>query len=161
MHAKKSILAALLTALLLAVTGTAVLAQDDIDRHRECGYCGMDRKAYGYSRMLVRYGDGTEIGVCSLHCAVVEISGNPGKKVKQLLVAGRDSRKLIDAESAIWVMGGRKPGVMTKRPKWAFATRGAAEAFIRSHGGEIVSWAQALDAAREATAKRHPRCCPV
>jgi copper chaperone NosL len=161
MHAKKSILAALLATLLLATTGMAVLAQDDIDRHRACGFCGMDRKAYGYSRMLVRYGDGTEIGVCSLNCAVIEISGNPGKKVKQLLVADRDSRKLIDAETAIWVMGGSKPGVMTKRPKWAFASRGAADAFIRSHGGEIVSWAQALDAARLATAKGCPYGCPV
>ncbi len=48
-----------------------VLAQDDIDAHRSCASCGMDRKAYGYSRMLIQYEDGAMVGTCSLHCAVV------------------------------------------------------------------------------------------
>jgi len=60
-----------------------------------------------------------------------------------------------NAETAIRVMGGRKPGVMTKRPKWAFASPVAGDAFIKSHGGEIVSWGRALDAAREGAAKKH------
>jgi copper chaperone NosL len=46
-----------------------VLAQEDIKEHRDCIYCGMDRKAYGFSRMLIRYDDGTAVGVCSVHCA--------------------------------------------------------------------------------------------
>jgi hypothetical protein len=109
----------------------------------------MDRKGYGYSRMLILYQDGSESGVCSLHCVAVETAANPGKAVKSLRAADRESRELIAAETAIWVMGGRKRGVMTAVPKWAFGSTAAAEAFVREHGGEIVPWAVALDAARK------------
>jgi nitrous oxide reductase accessory protein NosL len=149
MHSKKRVPAALLAALLLCTTGMAALAQEDINRHRECNHCGMDRKAFGYSRMLIRYEGGTEIGVCSLHCAVVEISGNRGKKVKELLVADRDGRELVSVEKAVWVLGGKKPGVMTRRAKWAFATKEGAAAFVKAYGGEIVPWSRAFEAALE------------
>jgi nitrous oxide reductase accessory protein NosL len=42
---------------------------------------------------------------------------------------------------------------MTQRPKWAFATKPAAEAFIVEYGGTIVSWDEALAAAREEAAR--------
>jgi len=142
-------LAGILAAALLFLAGAPAPAQDDIDRHSSCGHCGMSRKAYGYSRMLIRYQDGSEAGVCSLHCAAVELAASGGRTVKSILVADRGTRELIDAGTAIWVMGGRKRGVMTQHPKWAFASRGAAEAFVREHGGEIVPWADALRAARE------------
>ncbi len=133
----------------LAMAGTIAHARDDIDEHRECIHCGMDRKAYGYSRMLLLYEDGGQAGVCSLHCAVVECDAGKGRKVKTFLVADRDTRNLTDAGKAIWVIGGKKRGVMTQRAKWAFATTGAAQAFINKYGGKIVSWDEALAAARE------------
>jgi nitrous oxide reductase accessory protein NosL len=136
-------------AALLLIGGTLALAQEDVGAFRECQYCGMDRKAYGFSRMVVRYQDGSSAGVCSLHCAVTEMAANPGKPVRQLQVADRDTRELVDAEGATWVLGGRKRGVMTMRAKWAFATRAAAEAFLREQGGELVPWEKALEAARE------------
>jgi hypothetical protein len=135
----------------LALVGAAAVeaAEDDVAVHRECGFCGMDRKAYGYSRALVRWGDGAEVGTCSLHCAVVELGGHPGRALGALLVADRDTHALVDAAAATWVIGGRRKGVMTQRPKWAFATREAAEAFVRAEGGEVVGWDAALAAARE------------
>ncbi len=133
---------------LLLMAGATAYAQEDISEHRNCAHCGMDRKAYGYSRMLIVYDDGSKVGVCSLHCAVVELNAS-GRKVKSLLVADRDTRSLIDAETAVWVMGGKKRGVMTQRPKWAFSTKAAAQAFVDSNGGTIVSWADVLAAARE------------
>ena len=45
-------------------------------------------------------------------------------------------------------MRGKKRGVMTHLPKWAFQTRISAEDFIRTNGGEIVSWSDAVAAAR-------------
>jgi nitrous oxide reductase accessory protein NosL len=131
----------------------AAFAQDDIEKHRSCAYCGMDRKAYGFSRMVIHYEDGATVGVCSLHCAVKELSANQGRTVKALLVADRNSRELIDAVKAVWVMGGAKRGVMTQQPKWAFATKPPAEAFIVEYGGTIVSWDEALAAAREEAAR--------
>ncbi len=148
MTTKQGVLAALLAAVAVLGPGTG-LAQDDIRRHRDCADCGMDRKAYGYSRMLIGFRDGSEVGVCSLHCAVVELDRSPRREPAFLQVADRDSRRLINAETAFWVVGGRKPGVMTKRPKWAFATVAGAEAFVRSNGGDIVPFARALAAARE------------
>ena len=146
----KPIFARILAVALLCIAGTAAFAQDDIREHRSCGYCGMSRKGYGYSRMLIRYQDGSEAGVCSLHCTVVDIDANPGKTVKSISVADRDTRELIDAETAVWVMGGRRPGVMTKVAKWAFRSRAEAEAFVAEYGGKIVAWPEALSAAREA-----------
>ncbi len=137
----------------LALCCRLVLAFDDIDAHRSCVFCGMDRKAFGYSRMLIRYEDGSEAGVCSLHCAVIEMDANSSRKVKALLVADRDTRVLLDAEQAFWVAGGTKHGVMTERPSWAFSTKAAAEAFIKEYKGSLVSWADVLAAAREEAGK--------
>jgi nitrous oxide reductase accessory protein NosL len=135
--------------LALLCAGTLAFSQEDITAHRFCAYCGMDRKAYGFSRMLIHYEDGSAAGVCSLHCAVIELNANQNRAVKALLVADRDNRDLVDAVKATWVIGGSKRGVMTQRPKWAFRTKAAAEAFIKDYGGAIVSWAEALASARE------------
>jgi copper chaperone NosL len=132
-----------------------VLAQDDLDAHRSCANCNMDRKAYGYSRMLIQYEDGAMVGTCSLHCAVVELDANQGRTVKSLRVADRDSRALIEVEHAIWVMGGGKRGVMTQHPTWAFQSKAGAEAFIKANGGKIITWAEALATAREEVVQKH------
>jgi copper chaperone NosL len=139
---------------IFGVVGWTVGARDDIDLHRSCEQCGMDRKAFGYSRMLVIYEDGASVGVCSLNCAVVEIDAHKGRKVKSLLVADRDSKSMIDAEKAVWVMGGKKRGVMTSRPKWAFETKSAAQTFIDGNGGETIGWTEVLAAAREDAAPK-------
>lgn len=133
----------------LSIAASAVLAGSDIDDYRSCSECGMDRKAYGYSRMIVSYRDGATVGVCSLHCAVSDMDARKRRDAASLMVADRDSRLLIDAETAVWVMGGRKRGVMTRRAKWAFATREAAQSFVNSNGGQIISWDAVLQAARE------------
>lgn len=137
---------ALLAVLIAAAT---VSARDDISEHRDCLHCGMDRKAFGFSRMLITYADGLSVGVCSLHCAAVELGANPARTVKTIEVADRDTRALISAQQAFWVMGGKKQGVMTQRPKWAFASKASAEAFVAANGGKLVTWDEALSAARE------------
>jgi len=139
----------LVAAGLLLAAGALASGQEDLPLHRECSYCGMDRKAYGFSRALVRYQDGSEVGTCSLHCAVTELDAHSDKALKALLVADRDTHQLLDAATASWVMGGRKRAVMAARPKWAFATPEAAAAFVRDHGGEVIDWPRALAAARE------------
>jgi copper chaperone NosL len=139
----------LFAVLMLLMKLPAVSAADDIDEHRSCIHCGMDRKAYGFSRMLVQYEDGSSAGLCSLRCVVVELDANPKRTVKAILAADRTERTLIDAEKAVWVMGGVKRGVMTTRPKWAFSTKAAADAFMEDYGGAIVTWNEALAAARE------------
>jgi copper chaperone NosL len=162
LHIPSRLQPALLLLLLLLLCCGQASAQDsgDIDLHRHCHNCGMDRKSYGYSRMLLRYADGTETGVCSLNCAVVELDKEKGgqKKGRQdpaLLVADRDTLELIEARSAYWVMGGNKRGVMTARPKWAFAAKEGAQAFIRTNGGTLVGWEEVLGAAQADALAHH------
>lgn len=146
----------LMVAMLLSLIALESFADTDIDQQRNCAHCGMDRKLYGYSRMLIRYADGSQAGVCSLHCTVTELNEHKDKKVENLLVADRDSHTLIEAGKASWVIGGRKRGVMTQRPKWAFATSAAALAFIAGNGGVLAGWDEVLAAAREdAAPKQH------
>ena len=47
------------------------------------------------------------------------------------------------------MIGGSKPGVMTKRAKWAFADKPAAEAFIKENGGQLASFDDAMKATYE------------
>ena len=95
----------------------------------------MDRKMYAYSRVLLRYSDGSEVGLCSLHCAGIELALHPEKGPAQIMAGTYDHGKLVDAEKAVWVLGGSKQGVMSIRGKWAFEKKEDAEAFMRESGG--------------------------
>lgn len=139
------ILSGVLAAVLL-LTGVAGYAETmpDIQAHQNCKYCGMDREKFGHSRMLIEYGDGSATGLCSIHCAAIELSQAFDKDPKALLVADYNKKNLIDAEKASWVIGGNKPGVMTKVGKWAFADKKDAEAFIKENGGKIGNFDDAM-----------------
>lgn len=139
----------LLGALLFYTAAAYTAPPDDIATQRSCRHCGMDRKAYGYSRMLITYADGSSSGVCSLNCAVTEMSAKKGRPLRSILVADRNSRELLPAEQAFWTLGGTKKGVMTHRPKWAFTTKAAADEFVARYGGTVVSWPAALAAAEK------------
>lgn len=141
-----------------------VLAGSDIGEFPSCAHCGMDRQAFDYSRMLVVYEDGASVGTCSLACAEKELSGNRDRKVRAVKVADYGTRELLDAEKAFWVVGGSRQGVMTRTPKWAFAGKAGAEAFVKENGGTLSTWAEALKAASEErtggkTAGKKCGCC--
>ena len=107
----------------------------------------MDREAYARSRMLIVYSDDTTVGVCSLHCAVANMKQNKDKQVVSLLVADYATKQLIDARTAIWVVGGKEAGVMTSVAKWAFGGTEGAENFVRENGGQVSSYEQVMSAA--------------
>jgi len=122
---------------------------DDIKMYPACKYCGMDRAKFAHSRVLLTYDDGTAVGTCSLHCAAVDLAINIDKTPKSVQVGDYMTKNLIDAESATWVLGGSKMGVMTKKAKWAFATQEAAANFIKGNGGEKAGYDQAIKASYE------------
>ncbi len=124
-------------------------AQEDIKKHASCKYCGMDREKFAQSRMLIEYDDGTTVGTCSIHCTAVDLALNIDKTPKSVQVADAGSKKLIDAEKAVWVIGGNKPGVMTKRAKWAFEEKDDADKFIKENGGTLATFDEAMKAAYE------------
>jgi copper chaperone NosL len=141
-----------LTALFLFLTMSSLsfaAALTDIEKHHSCSLCGMDREKFAQSRILIEYDDGTSLGTCSLHCAAVDLANNIDKTPKYVGVGDYHSKKLIDAEKAFWVKGGRKPGVMTQNAKWAFEEKRAAEEFIKENGGVLVAFDEAIKAAYE------------
>jgi len=121
-------------------------AQDDVVSQPTCPYCGMDRHKFAHSRVVVEYDNGFPPGFCSLHCAAVDMAVNIDKAPVKIEVGDYNSKALIDAESAFWVIGGDKMGVMTHRAKWAFAKKSEAEAFIAANGGELADFETAMEA---------------
>lgn len=121
----------------------------DVKEGPTCKHCGMDRAKFASTRMVVEFDDGSKLHACSLHCVAVDLALQIDKTPVAIKVADADRKALVDAESALWVLGGNKPGVMTKRAKWAFSDRDAARRFVRENGGAVVSFEDAMRAAYE------------
>jgi len=138
-----------LAALFVLFLPSLASADDDLAKHKSCTYCGMDREKWNFSRVFIEYDDGSTDGTCSLHCAAVSLALNLDKAPAAIWVADYDTRQLIRAEDAVWVVGGSKPGVMSKRAKWAFADQAASRAFIGANGGTEAVFEQAVKVAYE------------
>jgi nitrous oxide reductase accessory protein NosL len=136
---------------LLALTVLAAYGQlaADIQQHPACKYCGMDRQKFDFSRMLIEYSDGSSMGSCSLHCTAVDLANSIDKTPQVIKVADFNTKALVDGEKAVWVLGGKKPGVMTKRAKWAFEKKPDAEKFVKENEGQMVGFEDAMKASYE------------
>ena len=135
--------------LCLSLFAVVAFAVDKVESPDFCKHCGMDRTKFSHSRMLVEYDDGSSTGTCSIHCMAVELANHIDKTPKSLKVADYNTKNLIDSETACWVIGGDKQGVMTGRAKWAFAAKSDAEAFIKVSKGSIGTFDDAIKAAYE------------
>ncbi len=136
---------------ILFLTGLLAVATaaDDIQTHPNCKYCGMDRQKFSHSRMYIEYDDGSVLAVCSIHCAALDLATAIDKTPQTVQVADLNTKKLIEAEKAFWVLGGNKMGVMTRRAKWAFETKKDAEKFMEQNGGTMVTFDEAMKASYE------------
>lgn len=125
--------------------------ENDIAKAPKCPYCGMDRKQYHHSRMVVHYSDDLYDGVCSLHCAAISLSVNLDRDPKGLWVADNaapgEVKPLVEVDKASFLVGSSLKGVMTKRSKVAYGTADAAKASQTANGGELANFDQALLAA--------------
>ncbi len=139
----------LLVVLCLLVPEVTSSQEDDVKKHPACKYCGMDREKFAHSRLLVEFEDGATQGTCSIHCAAIDFALNIDKIPKTFRVGNYNTKTLIDAEKAFWVIDGNKPGVMTRRAKWAFATKEDADKFIAENGGSAAAFDQVFKAAYE------------
>ncbi|MDP2157333.1 MAG: nitrous oxide reductase accessory protein NosL [Nitrospirota bacterium] len=138
-----------IAALFIFIVNVQAQVKEDIHLQKKCKYCGMDRGSFDFSRVLIEYDDGTSMAVCSIHCAAVDLANNIDKSPKWIKVGDLMTKELIDAEKAFWIIGGSKPGVMSKRGKWAFAKKEEAESFIKSNGGVLADFEAAMKAAYE------------
>jgi nitrous oxide reductase accessory protein NosL len=133
------------------IFGGLLMAQtkEDIDLNKDCKHCGMNRGMFDFSRMTIEYDDGTNSALCSVHCAVVDLANNIDKSPKAIRVGDFNGKQLIDAEKAFWVVGGAKPGVMSRRAKWAFEKKDEAEIFMKTNQGKAASFEEAMKMAYE------------
>lgn len=125
-------------------------SENDLGKYPKCPYCGMDRREYHHARHLVHYADDLADGVCSLHCAALSLALNIDRDPKAIYAAdygaGADPKPLAEVDKLVYLIGGDLKGVMTRRPKFAFADRAAAEAAKSKHGGELGDFQAALTA---------------
>lgn len=126
-----------------------VFSQEDIKKHPSCKYCGMDREKFSHSRVYLEFDDGSSEGMCSLHCAAIDLAIQIDKTPKTIWVGDYTMKKLIGVETGLWVIGGNKMGVMTKRAKWAFEKKEDADKFIKENGGGMATFEEAIKAAYE------------
>lgn len=122
--------------------------ENDIEKFQKCPYCGMDRKQYHHSRMLVHYSDDLADGTCSLHCMAISLSLSVDREPKAIYVADNasdaDLKPMVEVDKAVFLIGSQIKGVMTKNSKIAFASEEAAKAFQAANGGELGSFDKAL-----------------
>jgi copper chaperone NosL len=128
-------------------TGTVLAAAPVVEKPANCDVCGMDRISLAASRVLITYANKSVVGTCSIHCAHKDVVSKKALKVESLQVADHDTRELIDAKKAFWVIGGGEPGIMSNTAKSAFAERKRAEAFIKSKGGHLAGFEEVWKAA--------------
>ena len=133
------------------IFGGVAFAQtnEDTEHYKACKICGMDRAKFDFSRMLIEYDDGTVSPLVSIHCAAIDLASNIDKEPKSIKAADFYQKKLIDAETAFWVVGGKKPGIMSKRGKWAFEKKEDAEKFMSTNGGSLATFEDAMKMAYE------------
>ena len=124
---------------------------DDIAKYPKCPYCGMDRKQFHHSRMVVHYADDVADGTCSLHCSAISLALNIDRDPKALWVGDNavegETKPLVEVEKASFLVGSKLPGVMTARSKVAYGNADAAKASQAANGGELTDFDGALLAA--------------
>ena len=116
---------------------------------QSCLYCGMYRSKFEHSWVIITHEDGSREDVCSIHCAAIDMALHTEKAIQNITVADYDTHRQINADRAVWVIGGEIMGVMTARAKWAFETKEGADNFIKKHGGRPATFSEVIKAAFE------------
>jgi copper chaperone NosL len=142
---------AVICIMIFLVFGISSVAFAETHAHGKdaCPFCGMEKEKFGHTWMTVEYDDGSNAGFCSIHCAAIDLATKIDKTPVKIEVGDYMSKKPVDAEKAFWVIGGSKPGVMSKRAKWAFGKKEDADAFIKENGGTVAAFDEAMKAAYE------------
>jgi nitrous oxide reductase accessory protein NosL len=99
--------------------------------------------------VILTHSAGSVEMVCSIHCAAIDMALHTDRQVSQITVADYYTHRQIPAETAFWVIGGDRAGVMTARAKWAFKTKTEAQRFIKDHRGKLADFDAVIEAAFE------------
>ena len=129
---------------------------DELEKHPRCVICNMDRQKFHYARHLLHYGDDTAQGTCSVHCAAECMLRERRRGFRAIyapdFAARSEPKPLIEAATATYLIGSDLRGVMTPVSKVSFARLADAEQARATYGGELATFAQAIQMSFEETA---------
>ncbi|NPA28351.1 MAG: hypothetical protein GXN91_04855 [Epsilonproteobacteria bacterium] len=111
-----------------------------------CPRCGMTLPMFYRTNHAAKV-DGKWEQYCSIYCLVDTM--NMGKEPKEIKVVDNTTLKFIDAGSAFYVVGSKKPATMSKTSFYAFGTKEAADKFANENGGKVMSFNEALEIAKK------------
>lgn len=118
------------------------------EEQKYCPLCSMNLKMFWRTTHWFTFSDGTRTGYCSIHCAST-VYQKRALEIDRWEVADYDSKKLIDARKAHFLIGSDLPGTMTPVSKLAFASLDVAKRYQKKHGGTIGTSENALKRALE------------
>ncbi len=127
------------------------------DSKEYCPNCGMYLPKFYKTNHAVKLKDGEVRQYCSIYCLVEEteltVLRDKKDQIEQIMVVDVPSLKFIDAKTAHYVVGSKKPGTMTTASKYAFAKAEDAEAFAKENGGTVTNFDGAYQTALKDFAK--------
>lgn len=134
------------TAMFQTVDEKKVILLQDGKNQRYCVRCGMDLVKF-YKTSHAAEHDGKQHQYCSIHC--LEDHLGEGVTLKNPQVVAVDTLKFISVVDAIYVVGSKKRGTMSKVSKYAFSSLEEAKKFQSENGGEIINFSGASLKAKE------------
>lgn len=129
----------------------------DIEKNPRCVVCNMDRAKFHYSRHLLHYADGFVQGTCSPRCASECLLQERRRGFIGVYAADMGSsdevKPLINAHTAVYLVGSQLPGTMTRISKLAFSNEKSALIAKQTNGGELASFADVVSASLDELAR--------
>ena len=110
-----------------------------------CVVCGMKLPMFYKTNHAATLKDKTR-QYCSLHCLAKDLKLKK-LPLKDIKVVDTNSLKFIDASSAYYVVGSKKPATMSQISKYAFSSKKEAKEFAKKNGGRVVKFEDALNIA--------------
>ena len=112
-----------------------------------CPVCGMNLTNFYKTSHAVILKNGTKKQYCSIRCLAYDWPNIEGQ-IKAILVVDAKTEKLINARKAVYLIGSKAEGTMTKISKIAFASEKDAKEFQKELGGNLGTFADAFKLAK-------------
>lgn len=122
----------------------ATLLQEGKDKG-SCPVCGMKLPLF-YKTNHAAIHEYKNRQYCSIHCLAQDLHVKH-LELSEIRVVDTDSLRFIDAKSAFYVIGSKKPATMSLVSKYAFENEAEAKEFVKLYGGKITDFKEALSLA--------------
>lgn len=133
----------LIYSFLLVVLSLITFTMSYAEEQKWCPLCSMNLKMFWKTNHWLTFSDGKKIGYCSIHCASL-VYKDKAADIDKWQVVDFDTKKLVDAKKAHFLIGSDLPGTMTAVSKLAFSSLDTAKQYQREHGGQIGTFDDAL-----------------